>query len=386
MIRTLCTCFWVAITLAVFPTFAQVTSASLTIETRAHWVSRAQARVSAGPLERQFITICGTTPGTPRATAIEGLVWLGPHLSYDECIDIVKARHSEIIELEKISEIARRNRLNDQIRNSGDLIKSAQLEMYGIILGTGDLVRNTFSSDLACGIAQTQTVSKYRFSEIEAIYPVEQCLRDASELLRKIITERQRLDQLVRNEQAAASVRSQLDRERAAVDAERKRVAAAADRERLAVEAERDRLEEEAQRTRAAAEAERTRLADLRSGRAQPQTFQDWLFVTSAANGISLASNPLLNPDNGIYAIAGVIEYAKSTSELQLRVGSYGGYITYVYAQIPSTLAAKIASRARIGSHVWIVGRYVRNLESRAVNGVTRVAPSFLVERIELVD
>jgi hypothetical protein len=298
----------------------------------------------------------------------------------------VKTRHGEIIELERSSEIARQERANDLVRNSGQYINNAQLTMYGVILESGDLARRSESAYLACGIAQSGIASTYRFSDIAAIYPAEQCLRDAADLVVKITAERMRLEQLVRSERAAVAASTRAARERANVEAERARLAEAEKNERLAADAERAKLAAEVERKRKAIEAERLRISDLQSGRVPPKTFQDWLLVTNSPNGNSLASRPLLAPNNGVYAVAGDIESANGTSELLIQVGSYGGYVTYAYAELPRSMANQFPKSARIGSHVWIVGRYIRNVDTRASNGVTRVTPVFRVERIELVE
>lgn len=126
-------------------------------------------------------------------------------------------------------------------------------------------------------------------------------------------------------------------------------------------------------------------VADLKSGRRQPENFSELMIVTGAVDGMSLASAPKIKPDNKLYAMVGVIDSAGDKPEFLASNGVEGlrklGYRntehTYFRVKIPKAMQSRYYDTAKIGVWFRLIGRYVANGSYSTVAGQRKSMPVF---------
>lgn len=148
---------------------------------------------------------------------------------------------------------------------------------------------------------------------------------------------------------------------------------------REALNAERERQDAELQaeydRKEAAREA---RAGELKAGRIKPETIEDLEDLYEADDGWELANSPMLEGDKELYVVSGVIERPDAGVLLCATVPTQGklrGDYFAVRMKPNTKKPADIKRSLRVNGRVFVVGRYMQNLQYDTVAAGRKIMP-----------
>lgn len=150
-------------------------------------------------------------------------------------------------------------------------------------------------------------------------------------------------------------------------------------------------------RKKAEDEAAAIRSAQLKAGKARPETLEEAMIVHDAKSGADLASAPKIRPDGKLYALNGKIRIAEDAPEFlataglseneelnvnlhRLRAGNmvpYEGSTRYFKVIVPKAMRDYYFGQAKIDGGFDVVGRYVANTKYKTLAGQEKSAPVF---------
>lgn len=124
-------------------------------------------------------------------------------------------------------------------------------------------------------------------------------------------------------------------------------------------------------------------IADMKAGRAKPQSVQEAAVVYGARNGQGLIENPALRPDGKMYAMIGVIDPQSDVEhgaliirgvQMNMLAGDeYGNTVGYATIKFKDLNA--IPANAHVGDQLEIVGHYTANRSYRTLAGQQKAMP-----------
>lgn len=185
----------------------------------------------------------------------------------------------------------------------------------------------------------------YRFEEISELFPAERC----TEAVQRDIDAR---DSEEREEQRRRLAVEQGDKARAA--------AARANHERL--------------------------VADLRSGKRQPQSFEERRRRDGVGDALALVVSPKLQADGALYGLLGLVVAARGPGEFEAQVdvpppavlalrAAGVGLHNRIVLRSSGEVRAAVAAHARVGSVFSAYGRYVGNDRRTLADGRSVLVP-----------
>ncbi|MGP8443658.1 hypothetical protein ACT2E5_16310 [Burkholderia vietnamiensis] len=124
-------------------------------------------------------------------------------------------------------------------------------------------------------------------------------------------------------------------------------------------------------------------IADMKAGRAKPQTIREAAAVYGAQNGQGLIENPALRPDGKTYAMVGIIDPQSDAAhgvliirgvQMNMLAGNkYGNTVGYAMIKFKNVNA--IPANAHIGDQLEIVGHYAANRSYTTLVGQQKAMP-----------
>lgn len=185
----------------------------------------------------------------------------------------------------------------------------------------------------------------------------------------------------------------QLDKERREQEAEAWRQEKEAEREEKIQRREAAKIAEiERQR---AAESEAARMAEeraeaVRAKRIAPATIEDLEALYDPDDGWDIAASPKVKPDRAQYVISGTVSRHVSDGILLCETVPgkdefIGHYFTVRFSK-KTKKARDILDRMRIGGRLFVVGKYVANLNYQTVAGSWKVMPIFDADHLIVPD
>lgn len=141
--------------------------------------------------------------------------------------------------------------------------------------------------------------------------------------------------------------------------------------------------------------AEDARKADeradaVRSKRIQPATIEDLEVLYDPEDGWDISASPKIKPDRAQYIISGTITRHVSDAVLLCETvhedGEFLGHYFTVRFSKKTKKARDILDRMRIGGPLFVVGKYIANLNYKTVAGAWKVMPIFEADHLVVPD